>query len=838
MCRFGSTAALFAIAASAALIPHSGQAVCMWADVGGHRLGVVGQTTGGYSTALSTLDRTVSFDTQVDGKAIFFGYVANKVKLSRASHGDKPYVYEFGTVAREMTGGGWTKHGDLSGKHTYQPSWMLMQTPLITRIYACQPHKGGAGDFRMAGGQGAEWSTNPRPWIHDVQFYRDTNTRLEVTGYGVVYGGVNRNYVTLIDVDERWPCEILKDFSVPTGITAISSRENREVAIHWDTVWGCGRADGGPEKNHDLAANRAPTVSLKAVPDRGEPTLNTTFTAAAKDPDGDEVEYRFRLPGGQWTPWGPNPSVTDQFSKVGTYTAEVQAMDINENLSDIVKVKVTVENPAWDALVLSRWKTNLWQSHVRGWSGFSEAHENQMADTKWAKEAEAARARSLLREVKDGGSLIGHVDFKFMKGASQDMAVWLARNHSLYVDLLRKAHWRDAVVVLSRLDPDTGKREYKAGLWDNFTDREGWPLGDSRTYGVDPLKTKWQSSDNKSLRVGGVAHRVNVVGYQYSATPVILDMSGKGHPDLLAGSHAWRKDREGSPAEHAFRDFDLDGTGTKAWEWVGPTAGILVWGGDRAGPVKADRLFGNRTWGKHWADGYRPLEALDKDGDGWLKKEESKDVYIWVDANSNATNEPGEIKSLSDHGVVEIAVGAERDGEGNAWVQEGFRRVDGSTGRSWDWWSRSSASPVNNAASTPGDKVPAGDDNGIELVDESPSVYSWAPTVRDPEIPGGALMFSKIKGGGLFLSSFVPFREGITADGDSSALIGISFQVEREGDSLMWKTSNGDVVIKTTAVIKGSEIRGTTETLKSGQSIKKYSWEAEHETGPTLAQVE
>jgi len=757
MCRFGSTAALFAIAASAALIPHSGQAVCMWADVGGHRLGVVGQTTGGYSTALSTLDRTVSFDTQVDGKAIFFGYVANKVKLSRASHGDKPYVYEFGTVAREMTGGGWTKHGDLSGKHTYQPSWMLMQTPLITRIYACQPHKGGAGDFRMAGGQGAEWSTNPRPWIHDVQFYRDTNTRLEVTGYGVVYGGVNRNYVTLIDVDERWPCEILKDFSVPTGITAISSRENREVAIHWDTVWGCGRADGGPEKNHDLAANRAPTVSLKAVPDRGEPTLKTTFTAAAKDPDGDEVEYRFRLPGGQWTPWGPNPSVTDQFSKVGTYTAEVQAMDINENLSDIAKVKVTVE------------------------------------------EREVYIFGNLHYPISTTASMAA-----YMFGGEADYSVTLAQ------EFLQQGKFGG---IFDRLSPEARRvsKEY-GGMFGKMVviDTAGELVGiysAQKFTDLNPgfLNAVYDWPQNYNSYKGKVATLPNGrqlrVKENAMASPLIVDVDGDNKPSLLAG-RGWQTPRAFSPELTDYRKVNLDGKGAGWWEWIGPKDALLV----DVSEIAKDKhnisrfVFGNATWGGRWKHGFEPLVTLDKNSTGGLEGEELSSLGLWTDRNANAQVEEGEVGGADEFGITYICAKPDEDSpKGNYMAKAGVSTKGNRSLSVWDWWS--AKSPLSYLTSMGRVDWKRGPVKGLPRIAVSGSKEDWKDGSLDMA-DGGSLSFYTDKQGSWFVR--------VTAKIPGGKIVDTLYPLHVDEDHLDWSVVSGNRGVNNHLFWAGGKLVGIT----------------------------
>ncbi len=402
----------------------------------------------------------------------------------------------------------------------------------------------------------------------------------------------------MIDVTERWPCEMMRDFSLPTAFMAISDdKQSGGVRLDWSARWDCLDGSAPPEETKQevvIKKNRPPTVALKASPERGEPALTATFVATGSDPDGDAFRYRFRPPGGNWTGWGDSRSIQSRLARQGVHVAQVQAIDSHGALSAIAEAQVKLEDPVWDTLVLNRRKTDLWHHHVTGWGAY--AWTSPTDERK--KQLERGRAAAMPSEVRrGGGDLIGWVDFMFMRGPAMEMAMWLAKNHSVYVDLINKVKYRDAIVIMSRVDPNTGKREYKTGIWNEFPNKAGWPLGDTKSYGVDALRNQWQTKDNKSLKIGGQQLRVNVVGYQHSATPVILDLAGTGKPDLLAGPDAWKRGRASGLDRNVLRRFNLDTTGDAEWEWVGPTAGLLVWGGDRAGPVTAERLFGNHTWG-------------------------------------------------------------------------------------------------------------------------------------------------------------------------------------------------------------------------------------------------
>ncbi|MBI6545672.1 MAG: hypothetical protein HY692_02700, partial [Cyanobacteria bacterium NC_groundwater_1444_Ag_S-0.65um_54_12] len=187
----------------------------------------------------------------------------------------------------------------------------------------------------------------------------------------------------------------------------------------------------------------------------------------------------------------------------------------------------------------------------------------------------------------------------------------------------------------------------------------------------------------------GASVNINMQGYAYTASPIIFDLTGLNKPDLLAGS-SWRLQPGRSVADAALRSFDLDGTGKIIWEWVGPRSGLLVWDPEGKGQITSGwQLFGNHTWNKRWKDGYEPLATLDRNKDGWLAGAELAGLGIWVDTDSNAVSDQGEVHPVQHWGIDAIATRAERDPLGNAWSRRGFRRVSPDGQRrwfaSWDW---------------------------------------------------------------------------------------------------------------------------------------------------------
>lgn len=82
----------------------------------------------------------------------------------------------------------------------------------------------------------------------------------------------------------------------------------------------------------------------------------------------------------------------------------------------------------------------------------------------------------------------------------------------------------------------------------------------------------------------------------------------------------------------------------------------LVYDQQHSGQIdSALQLFGNVTFWMFWKHGYEPLSALDDNRDGELRGAELDHLAIWHDANANGISEAGEVKPLSEHGIVAIS---------------------------------------------------------------------------------------------------------------------------------------------------------------------------------------
>jgi hypothetical protein len=87
-----------------------------------------------------------------------------------------------------------------------------------------------------------------------------------------------------------------------------------------------------------------------------------------------------------------------------------------------------------------------------------------------------------------------------------------------------------------------------------------------------------------------------------------------------------------------------------------------------------------------WTNGYEPMQALDDNDDGELAGEELKHLAVWNDSNSNGISDPGELASLSSHGIVALSCEYE-DGDGAnvaARSISGVRLTDGRTRPTYD----------------------------------------------------------------------------------------------------------------------------------------------------------
>jgi hypothetical protein len=135
--------------------------------------------------------------------------------------------------------------------------------------------------------------------------------------------------------------------------------------------------------------------------------------------------------------------------------------------------------------------------------------------------------------------------------------------------------------------------------------------------------------------------------------------------------------------------FDADGSGLKRrWTWINGDAGWLVYDPSGKGEITSGlQLFGNVTFWLFWENGYDALASLDDNGDGVLTGDELKGLAIWHDANGNGVCDPGEVKPLSEYGIVALSCRCERDPshpDRIAYAPKGVTFRDGKTRPTFD----------------------------------------------------------------------------------------------------------------------------------------------------------
>ena len=162
-----------------------------------------------------------------------------------------------------------------------------------------------------------------------------------------------------------------------TFSTMLSGGDSGEVQYSWD--FGTGdTAQGGPSQPYtfkqagsflvrvkvsknaqtaeasvrvDVSAppvvpNRAPTITLTASPTTGKAPLEVTFRAAAADPDGDPLSYRWAFGDGETAAEtaAQAKAQTHTFTKPGTYAATVTVNDGRGGSAE-AKTRVVVTEP-------------------------------------------------------------------------------------------------------------------------------------------------------------------------------------------------------------------------------------------------------------------------------------------------------------------------------------------------------------------------------------------------------------------------------------------------------------------------------------------------------------
>lgn len=128
-------------------------------------------------------------------------------------------------------------------------------------------------------------------------------------------------------------------------------------------------------------------------------------------------------------------------------------------------------------------------------------------------------------------------------------------------------------------------------------------------------------------------------------------------------------------------NFDLDGSGIqRRWQWITPDAAWLVYDeGDTGKITSALQMFGSVTFWLFWENGYEAMASLDDNADGRLRGSELQHLALWRDRNQNGISDPGEVKPLAAHDIVELECSAQTGESGMPYNVNGVTFVDGAT---------------------------------------------------------------------------------------------------------------------------------------------------------------
>ena len=142
-------------------------------------------------------------------------------------------------------------------------------------------------------------------------------------------------------------------------------------------------------------------------------------------------------------------------------------------------------------------------------------------------------------------------------------------------------------------------------------------------------------------------------------SPIAIDLNRDGEITRIEREEGW--------------EIDITGDGELEFlnEWFGPEDGILI---DLSGQyelyaeqaakhgrrvqehlvISGVQLLGDQ--GGQYADGFAKLEKRDADGNGIVENTELYGLHLWIDANSNARLDEGELKSLAQYKIAGLRV--------------------------------------------------------------------------------------------------------------------------------------------------------------------------------------
>lgn len=154
-------------------------------------------------------------------------------------------------------------------------------------------------------------------------------------------------------------------------------------------------------------------------------------------------------------------------------------------------------------------------------------------------------------------------------------------------------------------------------------------------------------------------------------SPLLLDMDGDG--SIQASGGEWLPHTNLHKERMAFFDFHGDRFPV-LMEWPGPQDGILCQPA-ADGSIDGTNLFGTSSG---FRDGFQALRAKDADDNGKIEGAELDGLSIWLDKNSDARPQAGEVQPLNAHGITELSL------KHKNFVASYVAK--GETHRMFDWW--------------------------------------------------------------------------------------------------------------------------------------------------------
>jgi hypothetical protein len=155
------------------------------------------------------------------------------------------------------------------------------------------------------------------------------------------------------------------------------------------------------------------------------------------------------------------------------------------------------------------------------------------------------------------------------------------------------------------------------------------------------------------------------------ASPIVLNLKGDGKLVASRGRYS----PHSNPDIKSMRLFDFFGCGFPVLvEWVGPEEGLLCVPGEE-GSIDGTNLFGTAGG---YVDGFVKLSTYDGNGDKKTTGKELDGICVWVDSNSNARADKGEVYTCKELGITQLNL--DQTNKVSSFIQNGKSKI------MWDWY--------------------------------------------------------------------------------------------------------------------------------------------------------